>query len=65
MFYVKRKIAKGTTIQIELRPRNIFTKCLGCGKEIEVDLSTLGEFCYFSTHIYCSVCSEAKVWMKE
>jgi len=59
MFYIKTK--RNHCIPIEDGDDgNVFTKCPGCGKEFEVDLSDFivdGKLDMYGTAWYCTKCS--------
>lgn len=60
VFYVKQKISDECSITIDITDENIYTKCPGCGTEIQVDISEVFEDGgdLYGTHIFCKKCSE-------
>ena len=63
MFYVKVNGHKK-----EITSRNVYTLCLECGKEIQVDLTEFiqpGEFDFEASYVLCSKCSSSKHNMGE
>ena len=63
MYYIKKKFEDGSTINMELEDSTIYTRCLFCEKEIEMDLKDLiGEdfegFDFYSSSTLCSNCSK-------
>jgi len=61
MYYVKSQITDECSIYTEITDENVFTICPNCGVEHQIDLVDLiqsGEFCLFSTAIYCKECSD-------
>lgn len=60
MFYVKAQLSEGAQVTTEITDENVFTRCLECGVELQVDLAELasdGNFDLCGTGIYCSRCS--------
>ncbi|QNB48177.1 hypothetical protein BR63_19030 [Thermanaerosceptrum fracticalcis] len=59
-FYLKYKLAEGVEIRVELTEDNVFTRCPGCGAEVQVDenmlfhVYTQGDL--YSTNFYCGEC---------
>ena len=41
MFYVKEKISDAVNVTVEITDENVFTRCPGCGDEVNVDLAEL------------------------
>ena len=39
---VNREISEGVKISIEIILENIFVDCLGCGREIQIDIDSIG-----------------------
>ncbi len=63
MFYLKTKINDETSIVTELTGENVFTFCLDCGKEFEIDLHDVfadGGGLY-GTAVYCAECSPKRI----
>ena len=61
MFYVKAKLTEEAEINIELNDENVFTRCIGCGEEIQVDIQEECRSDYFDllgTSMYCTECSQ-------
>lgn len=64
MFYTKAKIGEGTQLITEITDENVFTHCVECGVELQVDLVELASDEHFDlcgTGICCSRCS-CKRW---
>ena len=64
MFYTKTKIGEGTYLTIDITDENVFTHCVECGAELQVDLVELASDEHFDlcgTGICCSRCS-CKRW---
>jgi len=64
MFYIKTQIGEETQLTTEITDENVFTRCLDCGAELQVDLAELlsdANFDLYGTGIYCSRCS-TKRW---
>lgn len=62
MFYLKHR---GTKVYIE--DDNVYTRCIGCGKEIKVDLQEIlgdGESDLYGTGCFCRECSEKRVFRR-
>ena len=60
MFYVKAQICEGTQVTTRITGDNVFTRCLECDVELQVDLEELAadeHFDLVGTGIYCSKCS--------
>ena len=68
MFYAKSKLENGLTVEIELTEDNIFTRCAGCGVEMQESPSEFAdEFpdffqnggLLFADHVrnYCPKCA--------
>ena len=43
MLFVKQEIYDGVTISIEITSENVYVNCLGCGRELHVDLNSDNE----------------------
>ena len=64
MFYIKTKLPDGKTVKTEVTDENVFTRCVECDAELQVDLVELASDEHFDlcgTGIYCSRCS-CKRW---
>ena len=64
MFYIKTQIGKETQTTTEITDENVFTHCVECDAELQVDLAELASDEHFDlcgTGIYCSRCS-CKRW---
>ena len=60
MFYIKTQIGEEAQLTTEITDENVFTRCLECGVELQVDLAELAYDVHFDlcgTGIYCSRCS--------
>jgi len=60
MFYVKTKIGEGTNITTEITDENTYTRCIDCGREIQMDLDEAivdGHLDLFGMGIRCEDCS--------
>ncbi len=60
MFYTKTQIGEDTQLTTEITDENVFTRCVECGVELQVDLVELASDEHFDlcdTGIYCSKCS--------
>ena len=60
MFYVKATLAEGVEINIDLTGENVFTRCLDCDKEINVDIfedAHNTEICPYTTSYVCRECT--------
>ena len=64
MFYVKTNITDDVEIKVNLYDDEIFTQCLKCGKEIQVDTELFKKLLedgdLASTSIYCQECSKSE-----
>ena len=40
MLFVKQEIYDGVTSSIEINSENVYVNCLGCGRELHVDLNS-------------------------
>lgn len=64
MFYVKTNITDDVEIKVNLYDDEIFTQCIKCEKEIQVDTeflkSILEDGDLTSTSIYCEECSKSE-----
>ena len=40
MLFVKQEIYDGVTISIEITSENVYVNCLGCSRELHVDLNS-------------------------
>lgn len=61
MFYVKEKLSDAADVIVEITDENVFTRCPGCGKEVNIDISELfsdGESDLYGTAVYCEECSQ-------
>jgi len=59
MFYVKAQLSKDVHLTTEITDGNVFTRCLECGCELQVDLEEIASdehFDLYGTGIYCSTC---------
>lgn len=73
MFYVKFPLssdpAASADICIDLTDENVFTTCLDCGREMQVDLSELSQdsegFDLYGTNLRCGKCSAQQRARKE
>lgn len=62
MFYVKQQ-HQGCSIRVDITDENVFTDCVSCGKEIQVDLQQWAEdedFDLCGTSAYCQNCSQRR-----
>ncbi len=60
MFYVKKKLADGVEINVDIECDNVYTRCPKCGVEHKVDFEGHAKYEDFeleSTAIYCEKCS--------
>lgn len=60
MFYVKTQLNEGTSITTEITDENVFTRCIGCGCEVPIDLDDVivdGHLDLFGTGWRCKDCS--------
>ncbi len=60
MFYTKTIIGENTTICTTLDDENVFTHCIECGSEIQVDLDEMivdGHLDLYGTGCRCVECS--------
>ena len=60
MFYIKTRIGKETQLTTDITDENVFTRCVECDAELQVDLVELASdehFDLYSTGICCSRCS--------
>lgn len=57
MYYVKSKI-NGSEIKIEINDESVFTRCIQCGKEMQVDIveeiKSNPDFDLYGTGCFCS-----------
>jgi len=63
MFYVKQDFGEAF-VKVEIHDDNVFCTCPECGVEVPIDLAEMlldREFDLFSTAIYCSKCSKARM----
>ena len=64
MIYVKKQLAEGATVQINLAENDEFyTYCYECGKEIEATEEVLDDFSGFlfgANRIFCAKCTEKR-----
>lgn len=62
MFYTKIRINEGACTTAEITDENVFTHCIGCGHEIQVDLDEMivdGHLDLFGLGMRCEKCSYA------
>jgi len=59
MFYAKKKLPNGRTVKVEITEGNVFTRCVVCDAELQIDLDELltDEESLYDTGIVCSACS--------
>ena len=60
MFYTKTRLGKGTTLITEIHTDNVFTRCLCCGDEVQVNLEDIlceGEGDLNESTVLCGECS--------
>ena len=60
MFYVKKKLADGAEINVNIECDNVYTRCPDCGVERMIDLVEFAKdegFDFESSYIYCEKCS--------
>lgn len=59
MFFVKLQ-SENLTAKIQIEPDNVYTRCAGCGDEMQVNLETIlqnGDADLLSTAVFCERCS--------
>ena len=64
MFYVKKKLADGAEINVDIEYDNVYTRCPKCGVEHMIDLTEYGKdegFDLESSCVYCEKCSSEMV----
>ncbi len=60
MFYVKTKINEGTYFTTEITDENVYTSCIDCGRELQIDLDEAvveGHLDLFGLGMRCETCS--------
>ena len=59
MFYVKTPLSEESVVKTEITDVNVYSRCAGCGKELQVDLNEVFEDIPvdLETPIYCCRCS--------
>jgi hypothetical protein len=59
MFYVKTPLSEESVVKTEITDVNVFTRCAGCGKELQVDLDEVFEDTPIAldASVYCCRCS--------
>ena len=60
MFYVKKKLADGAEINVDIEYDNVYTRCPKCGVEHMIDLEECAKdesFTFEGTCVYCEKCS--------
>ena len=59
MFYVKTQLSDESVMKTDITDDNVFTRCAGCGKELQVDLNEVFEDIPvdLETPVYCCRCS--------
>lgn len=60
MFYIKTNINEDTCITTEITDENVFTTCVDCGRELQIDLDEAvidGHIDLYSTGMRCEACS--------
>jgi len=62
MFYVKTPLSEESVVKTEITDVNVFTRCAGCGKELQVDLAEVFEYIPvdLETPVYCCRCSHRR-----
>lgn len=57
MFYIKGDIG-GKKVHVNITDENVYTSCVGCGKELPVDLVEIlqNDGDLYGTQIYCRDC---------
>ena len=55
MLFVKQEIYDGVTISIEITSENVYVNCLGCGRELHVDLNSDNDDLK-AEDVFCSTC---------
>ena len=62
MFYVKTPLSEESVVKTEITDVNVFTRCAGCGKELQVDLDEVFEDIPvdLEASIYCCRCSHRR-----
>ena len=55
MLYVKQEICDGVTITFKITSDNIYADCLGCGRELQVDLDS-GKNDFHVLEAFCKSC---------
>ncbi len=61
MFYVKERIGRGATVSLDITDKNVFTRCPGCRKEVQVNLEEVfkvEDVNLLDTVVLCNECSE-------
>jgi len=65
MFYIKTNISDNVEIKVDLYDDEIYTKCLKCGKEMQVETEILKQVLedgdLSSSSLYCEKCSKEVV----
>lgn len=60
MFYVKSEISEGITLRSEINSENVYTHCIDCGHEIQIDLDEMivdGHLDLYGLGCRCEACS--------
>lgn len=60
MFYVKERLNDAMEVVVEINDENVFSHCIHCGKELQVNLEELfadGSVDLSSTGVVCTTCA--------
>lgn len=60
MFYVKEQINDAMSVTVDINDENVFSHCIRCGKELQVNLEDLfadGSVDLSSTGVVCTTCA--------
>ena len=64
MLFVKQEIYDGVTISIEITSENVYVNCLGCGRELHVDLNSDNDDLRVED-VFCGTCLQKIIAAKK